>query len=75
MFRPKNLYIEDLLRGFDYVVKKQFSNSAIAGQAIKTLILTKSPVAALLSINFNASTHKLFWKQRNYRKRRKYGEM
>jgi radical SAM superfamily enzyme YgiQ (UPF0313 family) len=75
MYRPKNLYIEDLLRGFDFVVRKQFSYAAIAGQAVKTLVTTKSPVAALLSVNFNASTHKLFWKQRNYRKRKEYGEM
>jgi radical SAM superfamily enzyme YgiQ (UPF0313 family) len=75
MYRPKNLYIEDLLRGFDYVVRKRFSTSAIAGQALKTLLKTKSPVAALLSLNFNSSTHKLFWKQRNYRKRQNYGEM
>jgi radical SAM superfamily enzyme YgiQ (UPF0313 family) len=74
MYRPKKLYIEDLLRGFDYVVRKRFSLPAIAGQAVRTLWTTKSPLASLLSINFNASTHKLFWKQRNYRIRRNYGE-
>ena len=74
MYRPKKLYIEDLLRGFDFVVRKQFSMPAIARQAVRTLVTTRSPVAVLLSVNFNASTHKLFWKQRNYRKRQNYGE-
>lgn len=53
MIRPQNMSIVALAHGFDYVVRQRLNGKAIIRQFFKTLIDTRSLVAALLSYNLN----------------------
>lgn len=48
-FQPENLDMVDLVRGVDHLIGKVFSPKAMRKQALRTLLATRSPVAALFA--------------------------
>jgi len=64
MIRPLNLDIIELVRGFDYIIGKKFSWHSIIRQAIRTLIRTRSPLAAYMSYCFNSDSAKVNGKRK-----------
>ncbi len=58
MIRPKQMTIDELVRGYDFIIRKKITMPKILFQCIKTLINTKDIFTAILGYNFNADFRK-----------------
>jgi len=60
VFKPMNLNAVELVRGFDYIVRKRFSFLFVIRQGIKTLFVTRSIIAAVLAFNMNRDSIRFY---------------
>jgi radical SAM superfamily enzyme YgiQ (UPF0313 family) len=53
MIKPKNMTIDQLVRGYDYIIRKKVTAPKIMLQCIKTLFNTRDIFTGILAYNFN----------------------
>lgn len=53
MVRPTRMTVDDLVRGYDYIVRQRITTPKILFQCMKTLIDTRDIFTAILAYNFN----------------------
>ncbi len=68
MIKPKQMTIDELVRGYDYIIRKKISSPKIIFQAMKTLMKTKNIVTALLAYNLNKDFQKYVIPDRRFEK-------
>ena len=53
MIRPKSMTIDELVRGYDHIIRKKITMPKILSQCIKTLINTRNIFTTIIGYNFN----------------------
>ena len=66
VIKPKNMSVNTVVRGYQYLVEKRFAKNEMLKQAITTFFSTKSIVTALVAYNLNKGTWEFLIRDRNF---------
>ncbi|MFH1878287.1 MAG: radical SAM protein [Candidatus Omnitrophota bacterium] len=58
MIRPKKMTIDELIRGYDYIIRQKITTPKILLQFLRTLVNTRDVITAVLGYNFNRDFQK-----------------
>ena len=70
MIKPKNMTIDELVRGYDYIIRKKITTPKILFQCMKTLFNTRDIFTAILGYNFNKDFQKYVIPDRKFERAR-----
>ena len=70
MIKPANVTIDELIRGYDYIIRHKMTMPRIFLQCIKTFINTKDIFTTILGYNFNRDFRKYAVPDRKFEKAR-----
>ncbi|MGA1825528.1 MAG: B12-binding domain-containing radical SAM protein [bacterium] len=66
VIKPANMSVDELVRGYGYLVNKKFTPSTMLFQSLKTLMNTKNFVTALFAFNLNKGTWEYLVRDRDF---------
>lgn len=66
VFKPKNMSIDELVRGYRYLINKRFTKSKMLFQCLKTLITTKNLISVLFAYSFNKGVWEYLVRDRDF---------
>ncbi|MBN1696598.1 MAG: B12-binding domain-containing radical SAM protein [Spirochaetales bacterium] len=66
-FKPLNISVIDLIRGYDYIAHEIFTKREVRFQALKTFLRTRSIVATLLTYGMNKDSIDLYDFKKRFR--------